>query len=375
MKKTYLYIGGFELPDKNAAAHRVLAIAKALRDKNINVIFIGISKTIEANKDILLTKTVIQGFDSFLIPYPKTKNQWLFYLTNIQSIIKVIDTYSSIEGIICYNYQAIALEKLRKYCTKRKIKIYADCTEWYGIKGYNLIQKILKGFDTFYRMRLVHKRLDGMIVISRFLQNYYKECKNVVLVPPLIDIKEHKWGIIPKKLPNSINFVYSGNPGIKDKLDQIISTLLNIKSEIEFNLWIIGISKEEFINSHKEYVGYDFSDTIHFLGRISHEENLAYLKAADCSLIIRDKNRTNDAGFPTKFVEAVTLGINVIASDISDLKDYLHKVQGLYIIEDSFFISIQEFLNNESKNQLNSKSLNTLFDYRTWTEDIYKLIN
>ena len=31
-KGTVLYIGGFELPDKNAAAQRVVGIAKSLRD-------------------------------------------------------------------------------------------------------------------------------------------------------------------------------------------------------------------------------------------------------------------------------------------------------------------------------------------------------
>lgn len=44
-KGTILYIGGFELPDKNAAAQRVVANAKALRDLNYNVVFIGITKT------------------------------------------------------------------------------------------------------------------------------------------------------------------------------------------------------------------------------------------------------------------------------------------------------------------------------------------
>ena len=45
MAKTLLYIGGFELPDKNAAAHRVLAISKALRDIGFNVILVGVTKS------------------------------------------------------------------------------------------------------------------------------------------------------------------------------------------------------------------------------------------------------------------------------------------------------------------------------------------
>ena len=42
-KKTIIYIGGFELPDKNAAAHRVISNGKLLRDIGYNVHFMGIS--------------------------------------------------------------------------------------------------------------------------------------------------------------------------------------------------------------------------------------------------------------------------------------------------------------------------------------------
>lgn len=54
--KKILYIGGFELPDKNAAAHRVLAIAKGLRDSGNEVVFMGVSKD-NRETDVLKTKS------------------------------------------------------------------------------------------------------------------------------------------------------------------------------------------------------------------------------------------------------------------------------------------------------------------------------
>ena len=39
-----LYIGGFELPDKNAAAQRVVANAKALKKIGYEVLFLGVTK-------------------------------------------------------------------------------------------------------------------------------------------------------------------------------------------------------------------------------------------------------------------------------------------------------------------------------------------
>ena len=44
---TILYVGGFELPDKNAAAHRVLNNAKIFRELGFHVIFCGIDQNIE----------------------------------------------------------------------------------------------------------------------------------------------------------------------------------------------------------------------------------------------------------------------------------------------------------------------------------------
>ena len=42
MSKSILYLGGFELPDKNAAAQRVMANAKLLGEMGFDVSFIGI---------------------------------------------------------------------------------------------------------------------------------------------------------------------------------------------------------------------------------------------------------------------------------------------------------------------------------------------
>ena len=68
--KKILYIGGFELPDKNAAAHRVLAIAKGLRDSGNEVVFMGVSKD-NRETDVLKTKSVVQWFITYSVPYPQ----------------------------------------------------------------------------------------------------------------------------------------------------------------------------------------------------------------------------------------------------------------------------------------------------------------
>ena len=62
-KGTILYVGGFELPDKNAAAHRVLSNGKAIRELGYDVVFVDIDKTLRFDEDISTTYRNIQGFD------------------------------------------------------------------------------------------------------------------------------------------------------------------------------------------------------------------------------------------------------------------------------------------------------------------------
>lgn len=370
MLKRILYIGGFELPDKNAAAHRVLSIAKAWRDNGVEVIFIGISKE-TSEYDILKTRTKCEGFTTFSIPYPKKKLEWVKYLISIKYIKEIIENLDGVDGIICYNYQTLAFERLRRFCGKKRIKIYADCTEWYNTDGQNILFKLIKGLDVWYRMNVIHKKLDGMIVISSYLKDYYRKYSNIICIPPLVDKFENKWNIKAKILSNSINFVYTGQPGNKDKIDRIVNSFIDISEKYDSELWIIGITESDFKNNYPGFSKLMIPSNIHFLGRIPHEESLAYSKGADCSLIIRDSTRTNNAGFPTKFVESVTLGTDVIATDISDLKKYISILDNSYIVETTLERTMEEFI---KKGKINKHIMNDMFDYRRWEKAIIELI-
>lgn len=366
--KRILYIGGFELPDKNAAAHRVLAIAKALRDSGIEIIFLGVSKT-NGEWDVLKTKTEVQGFTSYSVPYPKGKKEWVEYLTSPKSAKALIEEYGTVDGVVCYNYQAVAFNHLRKYCKTKGIKVYSDCTEWYNTEGASIAFKVLKGFDTWYRMTIIQKKLDGLLVISNYLKSYYSSCQNVVVVPPLVDCKEKKWDIPEKELGSSVNFIYAGQPGNKDKIGEIVIAFCKLIKNYDCRLLVVGINKEQFLEANPEVSAENIPNEVVFLGRISHEQSIAYLKGSDCSLIIRDSTRTNNAGFPTKFVEAVTLGVGVIATDISDLKGYSEKAENVVIVEDSLEKTMENFVAGMPKEKKDRKRCD-LFDYRKWTKTL-----
>lgn len=370
--KTIVYTGGFELPDRNAAAHRVLAVAKMFRDCGFRVILVGTSRT-AAGTPVLHTRSDCQGFESYAVAYPRTVVQWGAYLTDIGPLQQVIQTLGDVDAVLCYNYPAIAFSRLRQWCRHRGSKVLADCTEWYNVKEVAPLLRPVKGTDTWLRMHVVQKRLDGMIVISRYLQRYYQNCSQVVYVPPLVDISDAKWNCTPMPRGPEVTFVYVGNPGHKDKLGDILEAIAAVNKISPCILWVIGATREDFLRLNPEWKDRELGGCVAFLGRLPHEESLAYLKSADCSFIIRDNTRTNNAGFPTKFVEAVTVGTDVIASDISDLHEYVGRVPGLYLAKQDLKAAVRDYVTKHSGIKA-KKRASDLFDYHNWMKEIYKLV-
>lgn len=324
IKKNILYIGGFELPDKNAAAHRVLSMSKSFKQYGNKIFFLGISKSIEEErikKSSLKDKVGVE----FYRKYPDNIKEWFNYLTSIKEIKKVISD-NNIDVVIAYNYPSISLFKLLQYCRRNKIKLVADCTEWYVPKG-SLLFRLIKGFDSNFRMKFVHPRLDGLIVISDYLFNYYKNKNSrIIKVPPTVDLAEEKWNV-KSKLDETRTLIYAGTPGgkQKDHLGKVIQALKEIKEE--YCLKIFGITKEEYdkvwfetpvdnlINEKK----------LQFLGRVTNKEVIENIKKAYFSIFIREDNLVTKAGFPTKFVEAISSGTPVLTNRCSNVEDFFEE--------------------------------------------------
>ena len=302
---TIVYIGGFEMPDKNAAAHRVLNNAKIFRELGYHVVFCGVDHDLTDNaKDV----SKIDSFDNIPAAYPRTTVEWVKQQIDFSHLKKTLELYDNVKYVIAYNMHAMPLFRLLRYARKRNIRVVADVTEWYENAFSIKPQKLVRWLDTNIVMRYLTKKVNGIIAISSYLKNYYeKYVKEIVVVPPLVDLTESIWQTACGKKLDCLEFVYSGVPGSnneKDKIGLIVDCFGKMPVEKRFMFTIIGITESQFLTEYPELANVleKLKGKIEFRGRVPHVDSVAALKRADYTIIIRDRNRKNMAGFPTKFV-------------------------------------------------------------------------
>lgn len=375
---TIIYFGNPCYPDKDASAHRTLGNAKALRDLGYKVVLIGCRS--EEKRRILETKETFDGFDIYYFEEPKTISHWAGYLFGFLPLKELLSNFD-VSSVILYNHPAISSEHILSYCHKRNIKVYADCTEWYDPRGYSF-HSLIKKADTWYRMKQVNKRLDGIIAISSYLQDYYKG-KNctTICVPPLVDLGSEKWARdndASSIIHEQTNLIYVGNPGTgaKDKLDIIITALRHIRNthpDLSFHLNVIGMSEMQFKDAFKM----DLEDCgfVSFLGRRPNPEALTMIKQSDFSVFLRDANLVCTAGFPTKFSESIACGTPVLTNITSDIGKYLIEGENGYIIDTTSFETICSTLSQALTTS--SERISGMKDYcrRDRTFDYHSFIN
>lgn len=364
-KKTIIYIGGFELPDKNAAAHRVLSNAKALREIGYRIVLLDIDR--ETTKRVLETKNICEDFERYSIPHDSKR---LFSIKSFQEVFRLYG--DTVAAVVAYNYPSIALEKIRRFCRERNVKVLADCTEWYSYAGEKPVKRLAGEMDSWLRMKVIQPRLDGMIAISRYLTAYYQEKLPTVCVPPLVDMEESKWCKIDEESHDEVRIAYAGSPGkYKDKLNLIIEALSQVDG-VPFRFEVIGIDKGQYLSYYPEHNDLiaNMGERVVFRGRVTHQQALDHIKQADFSMFVREKNRVTMAGFPTKFAESISCGTPVITNRTSNLDEYLVEGEnGFWLTQDlkASLISILA-VKADRRHQMKAKMDRTLFDFHNYSE-------
>ena len=343
------------MPDKNAAAQRVIANAQIFDQLGYNVIFLNYSD--EVTKPWL---TNYFGFECFECP----QEEWaVASRIDIDRIEEILAARADISMVVAYNYPALTLIKLKKLCKRKGLACVGDVTEWYRARDVSLVKRPFKFVDTLLRMRYINKRLDGLIVISTYLESYYKGKVPCILLPPLVDAETEKWRSLPPYKGSALSLVYAGRPSrTKERLDVIVNAVHEASASVSIRMEVIGITRDEYFSMYGANA--PSGENVVFCGRLPHADALDKVSSATYSIVIRDNNRVTKAGFPTKFAESITCGTPVICNDNSDLKYWIDRYKCGVLVEESnlgeALVAISELRR--------PKVDRSLFDYRRYVQ-------
>ena len=223
--------------------------------------------------------------------------------------------------VVLYGGMGAYAYHILNWCRQNKVPAIVDVVEWYDPR------QIMGGrFGPFYAsfnlaMHYFYPRYDGVIAISSLLQQHFAAFCPVICVPPTITSFDENTHMADSNSNCPLRLVYAGTAGKKDMLGLIIEAVKQVsKKGVNIQLLVIGATLTEI---EKLGVTDEDSQVIIALGRIPQVEVRAKVHDADFSLLIRESLRFANAGFPTKFVESMSVGTPVIANKTSDLATYL----------------------------------------------------
>lgn len=377
-------MGGFELPDGNAAAHRVMANAKILRQLGYRVILVGVRKS--NGTGLSINAESFEEFECWSIEYPQTKKQWWSYLIGLRDLEKFLGMYSEdLSGVIFYNYPAIAQWRFSLRCRALGGLCITDVTEWYESSGGNLLLRMVKSIDTWLRMHVVIPASDGVITISNWMTARYRRAAlPVVEIPPLVDLDA-----LPKQAhvsePGRRRFVYVGSPfavgrvnekrsNLKDRLDLCVALFHDLHRDRKgFVFDVYGVSEDDYLTvfpEHSEKLR-EMGASIQFHGRVLNAVAKQVIADSDFSIFFRDKTRVTLAGFPTKLAESISLGTPVISNLYQNVEPYASQ-QGLLLAnpgeERAMLLRALSLSDAEVRDLKAACRVSGLFDYRAYRE-------
>ncbi|WP_446785268.1 glycosyltransferase [Macellibacteroides fermentans] len=385
-----IYVGSFRLPNKDAAASRVLNNAKAMYSQGHSVKFLSWGGEYRESDLCEDGKFRLNGMEYVITKELDVKESLLMRLKSMlhrgdESIRLIKEESIKPDLIILYNADKSWTERMLEYCNKNNIKLANDITEWYANNELHLWDIV----PYYINMTKTQQKVQNKILISSYLSNYYAGTNNILL-PPLCDLRDEKWSktVINEKIPSfdGVTLFYAGNPAKKDCVHITINVInsLALKGHA-IRFIILGCTRENYMQEHSSMLK---SNVLHkniiFLGRVSQDLIPAYYKYADFMVLLRVPNRKNMAGFPTKFAESISAGIPIIANMTSDLDNYIIDGNTGFRVLEPTDESLNDIIINKvlclSKKQIEdmkkkTKAIKSSFEYKTYTYSINSFLS
>ena len=334
-----IYVGNFDYPNGNAAGKRVLGNLEAMNKAGYRTACLCFRYT-HGNGGV--EHTSFGKTDRYTIEYTSGFAR-LNKKTPVNAFKYVLDRYSdeTIKAVVMYNslgttdFNSFVI----KECHRRKIKVFYDIVDYFDTPQktrylrYLMIKRELKR-----KFKKVLPECDGWITIGSYLKARMANPSKVLIVPPLAVKRVEK---SERTSGDTVTFSYATyirnkNRPIsqwKDRVDAYIDVFYNI-SKIDtkrpFFINFLGFTKQERVDVFPEEIREQYRKKLDCLdpyimyhGKMNNDDVQAVIEKSDFTILLRDSKPCNNAGFPTKVSESISLGVPVVVNPTSDIAQYI----------------------------------------------------
>ena len=319
-KNKITYTGAFRFPDNDAAGKRAKIIADML-SKNYNLTIINWGSESDSDKfeyKVLNSHDLVFSSNRNFIE--KIKD---YVFLGFKSIKNFKSEFTTSDLVILYNPPSLYCLMMLFLSKLYKFKIILDITEWYDSTHLPGGRYSLPSLENGLRMRVIYRLFKYRWTISTFLDDYYSKFGMSYKFPPVSD----EFKVKNKINDDSLHLMYAGSPGKKDRVDDILLFSKKLSNECNVRLSVFGMTEEEFKGIYPDT---QIDSNVNFFGRVSMDVIYNYYSCVDFVVFFREDKRYAWAGFPSKFVEAISFDTPVITNDVGDISTYIGNVGYLY---------------------------------------------
>lgn len=321
------YVAPVAIPEGGAAAARILGNARALASAGFKVTIVsghcppGSAADLEISSSIRCVRLNERHSEHMplalrRLSYANMGAGTAAWLSQQPILPKAVFIYSGYTPYIM---------NLLPWARRQSVPLIFDAVEWYTPRS--LWQYLVSPYywNIELSMRVLIPRLDGVVAISEALNKYYRTYGlPVERIPPLIDSAELKPIDEKHATDQEIQLAYSGSPGHKDLLRNVIDAVDLVNADkANFVLNVAGLSERELATFLPRSMRGGFPSFLRLVGKVDRPQAQAIVGKSDFSIFVREINRVSTFGFPTKFVESLALGTPVITNLSSDLSNHL----------------------------------------------------
>ncbi len=322
------YVGPFHYPEGGAASRRVLGMAESLSLAGYDVVIAsGAGDSLEDEGQVVSQS---EGISYCLLAervaehWPRPLRRFRYARMGGRTVEWLASRPTLPAAVILYSGYTPYLQRLLPWTRNSGVRLLFDAVEWYEpAHPWGYLTSPYQ-WNIEWAMRCLVLRTDGVIAISSYLANYYRDRGlPVVVVPPTTSaISPGDW-----KPDSHLRLCYAGNPGNKDDLALILRAVARLYSAgVAIHLTVAGPARASVMGM----LGEPPDREIPWLcvpGMLGQLDVKRLVGGVDFNIFVRQSCRVSQAGFPTKFVESLASGTPVITNLTSDLHLYLRDGQ------------------------------------------------